>query len=74
MLKWAQDDDAGGVGVERARNKAREAIAAGKGAGAEMGGGRKKKVKLGAEDIAQAVARERRQQDDVEDSDEDVLS
>jgi multiple RNA-binding domain-containing protein 1 len=72
VLKWAQEEDgAGGVGVERARGKARIAAAAAESA-PDLGGSKRSKMKLGAQDIALASAQERKQRDDAEDEDEDL--
>ena len=75
VLKWAQEEDAALAGVgsdaatERLRRKAQ--LAANVGAAVpEMGGGRRAKMKLGAEDISKAVAIEKRKRDD-DDDDED---
>ncbi len=71
VIKWAQEDDtSGGVGVERARNKASFAASAMENA-ADMGGARRTKLKLGAQDIALAAAQERKQRQDVEDEEEE---
>ncbi|KDN42185.1 hypothetical protein K437DRAFT_257965 [Tilletiaria anomala UBC 951] len=75
VLKWAQDEDASrgvDVSVERARGKARVAAAA-QSAAPEMGGAKRSKMKLGAEDIAKAAAQERQRRDDVEEEDGEDL-